>query len=1094
ALPWLVTPLVKARLRQETRRVILPGEEQALRAYLRERRQAGVRLNLNYLGEAVLGEAEAQRRLETYLNLLARDDVDYISVKLSSIYSQISLTAYEQSLEAVKQRLRALYRAAQTHHTLAADGTRLPKFVNLDMEEYRDLRLTLAAFRQVLDEEEFLGHRAGIVLQAYLPDSYPAQQELTEWAMARVARGGAPIKLRIVKGANLAMERIDAAWHGWPQAPYLTKAEVDANYKRMVVYGMQPERARAVHLGIASHNLFDIAYALLLRREQQVEPFVEFEMLEGMANHQARAVQEIAGSLLLYAPVVKQEDFHSAIAYLVRRFDENTGEGNFLRDLFGMEVGDAHWERQRCEFMTAVREQDRPATLPRRRQDRSTEQPVMDPGAPFANEPDTDWSLPQNQRWIAQVMARWRDHQPEPVPLQIGGQLIDTPLTGEGIDPAQPSVVRYRYVQATRAQVELALQTATAAQPRWGALSIGERKRLLVRCAEELARQRGDLIGVMALDGGKSVSEADTEVSEAVDYANYYARGLDLLESELADCDFTPLGVVLVTPPWNFPLAIPCGGTLAALMAGNAVILKPAPEAVLVGWRLCNVLWTAGIPQDVLQFVPTTDDEVGQALVTDERVGGVILTGSYLTAQLFQSWKPAINLMAETSGKNSLIITALADHDQAIRDLVHSAFSHAGQKCSAASLAILEAEVYDNPAFMRQLRDAVQSLPVGPAWDLASKVTPVIRPPDPDALYRALTTLDPGESWLVEPRPDQANPNLWSPGVKLGVQPGSFFHRTECFGPVLGVMRAETLDDAIRLANDSEFGLTGGLHSLDPREIARWQEQIEVGNAYINRTVTGAIVRRQPFGGWKCSVFGPGAKAGGPNYLLNLGRWQQRGLPARRAQPSPAIETLLTRLIEAGRRHGMLRPDEVERLQAAAESYADAWLRHFSQEHDPSQILGERNLFRYRPLRRMLLRLEAGAAWVEIGQIVLAAATCGVPLHISLAPAVEARALDGLLGLGKGVEVAIEVVVEDEAQLAERLGRREAERLRVLAPLSEAVQRAANEAHLAVIGAPALANGRLELRHYLREQVISQTTHRYGNLLTPEAPPAPAPA
>ncbi|PYM68660.1 MAG: proline dehydrogenase, partial [Candidatus Rokuibacteriota bacterium] len=273
-LPSLVVPPIVNRLRHETQNVILPGEEEDLRRYLAERRSAGLRLNLNQLGEAILGEGEAARRLDAYLALLARDDVEYISVKVSSVFSQIDLVAFRATVARVAERLRTLYRAAARHRYRHADGRVTPKFINLDMEEYRDLELTMAAFSEVLDEPEFLPLSAGIVLQAYLPDSHRAQRTLTEWARVRRARGGAPIKLRIVKGANLAMERIEAAVHGWPQAPYGTKPEVDANYKRMLEYGCRPEHAEAVHLGVASHNLFDIAYGLVLREARSVEPWV----------------------------------------------------------------------------------------------------------------------------------------------------------------------------------------------------------------------------------------------------------------------------------------------------------------------------------------------------------------------------------------------------------------------------------------------------------------------------------------------------------------------------------------------------------------------------------------------------------------------------------------------------------------------------------------------------------------------------------------------------------------------------------------------------------------------------------------------------
>jgi len=1082
-LPSVVAPPLVARLRQETRSVILPGEENELANYLQRRRATDTRLNLNQLGEAILGEGEAQRRVQAYLDLLARSDVEYISVKVSSILSQINLVAFDWTREQVKERLRTLYRQALQHHYQHPDGRVTPKFINLDMEEHRDLHLTVRAFREVLDEPEFLELRAGIVLQAYLPDSFAIQQELTEWAQRRVARGGAPIKVRIVKGANLAMERVDAALHGWPQAPYTSKLEVDANFKRMVNYGFQPERTRAVRLGIGSHNLFDVAYSLLLRTTRGVVDDVELEMLEGMANHQARAVQNRAGGLLLYAPVVKAEDFHSAIAYLVRRLDENTAPENFLHDLFGLKPDSPAWEHQRDRFLAACAAMDRIHSTPRRTQDRRSEQITAHHDEPFENEPDTDWSLPANQVWVRDLLARWRPAapdsaeqsaaEPESIPLQIDGEYVEGATTAAGRDPSRPDVVAYRYAQADAAQVDRALDVAVAAQPDWAARGVAGRRAVLLEASAELARRRGDLIGGMKLDAAKVVTEADPEVSEAVDFARYYAHGLDMRAESLADCDFAPLGVVVVTPPWNFPLAIPTGGVLAALMAGNSVILKPAPEATFVGWQIAQALWAAGVPKDVLQFLPCPDNEIGQKLVTDERVGGVILTGSIETARLFQEWKPAMRLFAETSGKNALIITALADQDMAIKDLVRSAFGHNGQKCSAASLAICTAEVYDSEIFRRQLRDAAASLPVGSAWELHHQITPLTQPPSPK-LQRALTELGPGEEWLLQPQNVDGNPHLWTPGIKLGVRPGSFFHQTECFGPVLGLMRARNLDEAIALANDVDYGLTGGIHSLDDREVARWKERIEIGNAYVNRHITGAIVRRQSFGGWKASSVGPGAKAGGPNYVLQFGTWTQRDMPSHWQELPGQMLHLLEAFL------GQLTDDTArDWVRAAAASYAWFWQHHFDREHDPSGVLGECNVFRYRPRVGILLRVDEHADPVAVAQAVLAVRIAGQPLTISLSPQVEQ--------IWKWLEEEedIQLVIERESGLAARLeGTAVHDRLRTLAPISEELRRTANAAGVSVIDAPVLANGRLELRHYLREQAVSQTVHRYGNILS----------
>ena len=1046
--PPLVVPFIVQKLRQETNNVILPGEPNRFRRYLNQRRESGMRLNVNHLGEAILGEGEAQRRLEAYLELLRRDDIEYISVKISSVFSQINLVAFEETVEAIKKRLRTLYRTAMQHTYTLPDGTDVPKFVNLDMEEYRDLNLTVAAFKQVLDEPEFKHYRAGIVLQAYLPDSAGVQRDLTEWALKRVENGGAPIKMRIVKGANLAMEQVEASSHHWAQAPYTSKLDVDANFKRMVTYGMQPERARAVNLGVASHNLFDVAYALILVEKFDVWEHVEFEMLEGMANHQARAVQNAADGLLLYAPVVRQEDFHSAISYLIRRLDENTAEENFLHDLFAIEVGNERWEKQKALFLQAFEKMNDVRDRARREQNRATEEIDFDPSAPFQNVADTDFSLLQNQQWVRQVRDEWMEKDIPDIPLQIGGKFIEENITGEVDDPSIPGERAYRHAMATPEHVERALKTAVEAQSSWQEKSIQDRKEVLVRCAEELAKRRGDLIGAAMLDGGKRVEESDPEISEAIDFANYYARSLDIVEDELSDSTFEPLGTVLITPPWNFPIAIPAGGALAALMAGNTVIFKPAPETVLVAWELMNAFWDAGVPKDALQFVPTTDDEVGKSLVTDERVNAVILTGAYDTGRMFQSWKPEMRLYAETSGKNNMIITALADHDQAIKDLVKSAFGHNGQKCSAASLAIIEAEIYDNPDFRRQLKDAAESLVVGSAWDLRSFVTPVIREPE-GALKRALTTLDEGEEWLLEPKMVDDNPKLWSPGIKLGVKPGSFYHKTECFGPVLGLMRVENLQDAVELANDNEFGLTAGIHSLDDREIDYWRERIEVGNAYINRVTTGAIVRRQPFGGWKKSVFGY-AKAGGPNYVLSLGRWMEKN-----------------------------DLDDSERIERAREQYQQAWETHFSVEHDPSQVRGEHNHFRYVPIKTLVLRVQPEDRIADVELIALGAKTCGVAVAISTPHPREA--LDIIERKYSNVTVVIEGEEAFTAHI-ERMTVKHDVRLRVLSPVSEAVRTVANAAHVPVIDAPVLTNGRLELRHYLHEQAISHSFHRYGNL------------
>ena len=586
-------------------------------------------------------------------------------MKLSSICSQISLTGYEQTKELIKPRLRELYRAA-----ISGNNANKPKFVNLDMEEYRDLHLTVDIFTSILDEPEFESMMAGIVLQAYLPDSYAVLQSLTQWAASRHERTGGRIKIRIVKGANLAMEQVDASMHDWPQAPYNSKMESDANFKRMLEFATQTENAKAVQIGIGSHNLFDIAFGLLLRERRGVQDFVEFEMLEGMANAQAKEVLQRSGDMLLYAPVVLDSEFEAAVAYLVRRLDENTAPGSFLGALFALEKGSAEWNDQVKAFREAVElsQNGQLSSQPNRIQDRNNESHTANgAGSKFHNAEDTDFSLPANRQWAADIVDQWKAKSIDPIPVCIGEKQSLEPLTGKGHDPSKPGEAVYQYAEATSQQVEEALGVAVAAQKDWESKGLTHRSQILRQVAVEISNGRADAMGSMLFETGKAIHESDVEVSEAIDFANYYAGSLEQ-EGWFDGTKAEAIGVVVVTPPWNFPFAIPCGGILAALVAGNSVILKPAGESVLTAWTMVNQLWRAGVPKNVLQFLPMEDGPVGQQLISDPRVAAVVLTGSIHTARLFQGWRPELKLLAETSGKNCLIISSSADLDLAIKD------------------------------------------------------------------------------------------------------------------------------------------------------------------------------------------------------------------------------------------------------------------------------------------------------------------------------------------------------------------------------------------------------------------------------------------
>jgi RHH-type proline utilization regulon transcriptional repressor/proline dehydrogenase/delta 1-pyrroline-5-carboxylate dehydrogenase len=586
-----------------------------------------------------------------------------------------------------------------------------------------------------------------------------------------------------------------------------------------------------------------------------------------------------------------------------------------------------------------------------------------------------------------------------------------------------------------------------------------------------MREKRDDLIGVMMADGGKSILEADPEVSEAIDFAEYYLRSLKTMDA-CKDIQWTPKGTLLVTPPWNFPIAIPAGGIFAALATGNCVLFKPAPEAVLSGWELVKTLWSAGIPKEVLQFIHCADEPVGSKLIADKRVNCIILTGATSTAKLFMRMRPGVDLSAETGGKNAMIVTALSDRDLAIKDVVQSAFGHSGQKCSACSLLILEAEVYDDPHFLSQLQDAVTSLKVGVCWELPSKVTPLIREAH-DTLTRGLTTLDRGESWLVPPKQDSQNPNLWSPGVKIGVKPGSFMHTTELFGPVLAVMRAKDLREAIELANGTPYGLTSGLQSLDDREKKIWMEKIEAGNCYINRGTTGAIVRRQPFGGTKASSFGNAAKAGGPNYLMQFAIPHEAALPQEKAPVGEEVNKLTSILQKYN-----LSTEELGIWYASAANYA-FWGKRFAEDHDPSQIIGQDNLLRYRPQKGICFRIQDVDTPLDILRVVAAALTCGTPIALSWAKGhSHIRVNDHLKSFLKNYVI----VEESDDKFNERVKKGQFRRIRLISRPADPLKYASSESATFLDFAPVLSSGRFELLHYLREISFSIDYHRYGNL------------
>lgn len=1092
-IPSIAVPKMIEKMRHDSSRAIIPGESDALRSHLQLRKQQGVSMNINRLGEAILGEAEARRRLATYIDDLKHPDIEYISVKISTIYSQIQSLAFEHTVTTLTRRLSRLYTAARDHLYVHSHGKAVPKFVNLDMEEYRDLEITAAAFTRTLDQDHFKTYFAGIALQAYLPDSFALQKKLTAWARARVENGGSPIKIRIVKGANMEMEHLEAALHNWPLAPYDNKLEVDANYKRMIDFGMTPENIRAVRLGIASHNLFELAYAHELARQYHVTDGFSFEMLKGMADHVRRAIQEMSGDVVVYAPVATREQFINAIGYLVRRLDENTAQENFLRYSFDLTPGSNSWEFLKKQFLASYHYKDKAGQTPNRIQNRQKET-FSDPKGTFydndfSNEPDTDWALPANRNWAESIRDKWKKSPEDPpmkIPLLVGGKEVyeDRPVKSCW-DPSQlpKEVCIATHAEAVDNDIRQALSIARADPDGWRRKSMQARNEILSGVARALRKARGDLVGAAAADTGKIFTETDAEVSEAVDFAEYYPFSANMFTG-LANVTCSGKGVGLVISPWNFPVAIPCGGITASLAAGNTVIFKPSSAAVLTAWQLCQAFWRAGVSKNVLQFLPCSGSTAGAILTTHPDVDFIILTGGTRTGMTILKQRPGVCLAAETGGKNATIITAMSDRDQAIKHILHSAFGHCGQKCSATSLVILEKEVYQDTNFKKQLVDAARSYHLGSAWDFENKMGPLIRPPDGD-LNRGLTQLEPRESWALKPEPLGDNPSLWTPGIKWGVQPGSYTHFTEFFGPVIGVMQARDLDHAIEMVNQTGYGLTSGLESLDPREQQHWKDRICAGNLYINRGTTGAMVLRQPFGGMGKSALGSGIKAGGPNYVAQFMNFEETGFP-----PVGAIKNdhMLLRLCYEWQRKlnwGQLSEVKTDLIKTirAVKSYLYHREQEFSQEKDYFHLRGQDNIIRYLPVGTVVVRIHSRDTLFDVLARVAAVKISGCKLRVSLAKGLKNPVTEfledkaGKRFLGEGV-----VKEASDKDLIAMMP--EVQRIRYAAPdrVPDAVFQAAAQTGFYISRTPVMMEGRIEMLQYFKEQSICNNYHRYGNL------------
>jgi RHH-type proline utilization regulon transcriptional repressor/proline dehydrogenase/delta 1-pyrroline-5-carboxylate dehydrogenase len=877
-IPWLSSMVLRRNVSGMARQFIAGKNPDDVMKTLRKRWQQNIGFTVDLLGEAVVSETEASAYAARCLELLehlARETrgwtdplgknselfpVVNLSVKISALYSQMNSADPADAIAHLAPRLRPILRRARE----------LGAFINFDMESYVHKNITLDLFRTLFTEAEFNDWpHVGIVIQAYLRDAEKDLRDLIEWGRAR----GTRFTVRLVKGAYWDYEKIKSRQNGWDCPVYLQKPESDLNFE--VLTRVLIENESIVTAAFGSHNVRSIAHAQALAEELGIDRSrFEFQFLYGMAGPIKRALVEMGYRVREYCPV---GELLPGMSYLVRRLLENTSNEGFLRAKFSEHVSAAQLLRDPSALVAVTS-----AEIKNRHQ-RNGASLAAPPGDIYENSPLVNFAYKESQEQMQAALRDVRNRFGRKFPLVINGEKIWTDKLTPSVNPSAPNEIVGYATEAGIPEAERAVKAARTAFGKWSRSSFEERAQLLERAAGILDRRRYELSALEVFEVGKPWAEADGDIREAIDFCHFYAHQMRLMgrprltqqvPGEESYQHYWPRGVALVIAPWNFPMAILCGMVSAALVTGNTVIMKPSEQSLNIGAMLMEIFEEAGVPPGVLNFLNGRGSVIGAHLVDHKDVDLIAFTGSRevglgiweSAGKTREGQRELKHVICEMGGKNAMIVDSDADLDEAIVDSVYSAFGYQGQKCSALSRLIVLEGNYDRVT--ERLLNAAASLRVGNPEAPGIMIGPVI---DEAAYRRILEYIDIGKSeatlaYQAKDLPPQGY--FIPPTIFTGVKPDMRIAREEIFGPVLSVLKVRDLDEAIEVANGTDYALTGGFFSRSPANIERVKAQLEAGNVYINRSCTGAIVGRHPFGGFKMS--GGGTKAGGADYLLQF--------------------------------------------------------------------------------------------------------------------------------------------------------------------------------------------------------------------------------
>lgn len=1017
-LPSAIVPAAREHFLRTVGHLLVRGDSVEVDKQVAALAEAGgIRPTVAPLTAVASGHREQQRQVTDLHELLRLPHVEAVSVRPAAFLGRPRLIDLEAEVRSGVELLSPLY-------DTAAQATP-PKFINLDVALHEELEVALLIFERMMALHPQLD--MGISLPACVPESLPALVHLTGRAQKRRAAGGAAITVRFTRGEQFAHERAEASKNGWKPAPFATRAETDAQYLRLLNYALTAERTDALTVISATHNLFSVAYAWRLARAKGVERSLQHEFMLGVATAQREAVKRDVGGIRLFVPVVQPRLLSLAAPYLKRRLSDLSRGGGHLATMAkrGEKKG---FTSERDGFLTSVTQC---ALLPvaTHRTQASVRSEVA------------DFSVEATREWANAVLERTRDS-----------------ASGEAL-LARSSI-------GTELELDELVTLALANGESWGERRGSTRATVLESVAEVLAEWRGLLVETMVSESAMTLPEADTEVTVAIEMASRAAEGARELDY-IHDASYLPPRLVVVVSARAAPLTNLADSVLSALGAGGAVIIKTAPETRRSAAVFIETLTAGGVPQGLVSIL---DDEgaLAEALISDARVDHVLHAGSRHAAKLFHSWRAETRVSSTTGGRNSVIVTPSAHLEAAVADILASALNHAGQSPIAVSTVIVVGQTAESARFLGRLTDAIASVPVAAPVTTGSGVSALARPMTARQ-SPTLQTLEEGETWLVQPRQVDTRGRWWTPGLRDTVAAEAQIRRDESRAPVLDIVRAHTLADAIDIQNSLEFGLVAGIHSLDQHEIDTWLDGVEAGLLSVNCSAASAARGRAPVQGWNRSAVGT-VSTGGYDAMVSLGQWRAIDVEAGTTVTLEGISDRVARLITAAQPG--IDFSGFNWVRAGAISDEAAWHSAYATKQIV-QSEHERIEHSHHPVT-VTVRLSEGASMVQLVRVLAAAALAESAIAISTATALHTDLISLFHQFDSPVAVA-EVLVESDVRWHARVqaGDIATPRIRLLGGDRDILARVLHgQLGVAIHANPVTTSGRVELLPFLRGQTI----------------------